>query len=305
MIMQRAKTWSVRGLMKFGIKYLQRSGIGEARLTVELLLAHVLKCPRIDLYSHGERTLSDSHLAAFKELLKRRLNREPLQYITGTSVFMGLPLRVDRRVLIPRPETETLVEQVMLTCGEMGGEAEVRILDVGTGSGNIAVSIAKFVPRVQIVGLDISEDALDIATINARVHEVTDKVQFRKTNILRPLDEDFPRDFHILVSNPPYCLQGDWNTLQPEVRRFEPKIALDGGEDGLNFYRRILRVAPTVVRPGGRVLFETGHDQSALVAGMMEECRLRDIQIVEDLQGIPRVVAGSLRPRKIGRIRLN
>lgn len=305
MIRQKEKAWTVRGLMKFGIDYLRRSGIGEARLTVELLLSHVLKCARIDLYAHGDRELSDSHLAAFKELLQRKLSREPLQYIIGTAVFMGLPFRVDQRVLVPRPETESLVEQIMLSCGEIGGNEDVKVIDIGTGSGNIAISVAKFVPRTIVVGVDISEEALEVARLNARVHDVTERVQFLQADIVSPLPQDFPRNFDVLASNPPYCLRDDWETLQPEVKRYEPKIALDGGPDGLSYYRRLLRLVPGLVREGGTILFETGGDQAAAVSEMMHECGLVHIQVTEDLQGVPRVVRGKLRPKKIHPSRLN
>ena len=295
MLKQETKVWSVRDLMKVSIDLLEKRGFGETRLNVELLLAHALKFQRIQLYTNFDKPLSRDEVADFRRLLERRLNREPLQYIVGSAGFMGLQFRVDQRVLIPRPETETLVEQVMLLCNRIGNGKGVSILEVGTGSGNIAVSTAKYVRHAQITTIDNSAEALEVAMLNAKVHEVSDRIDFRLLDIYEPIDQIILRRFDIFVSNPPYVSSDDFEHLQLEVRKFEPRSATTDGKDGLEFYRRLVEVAPYVLSDGGQLAVEVGYGQAERVKSMMEASGMYGLTVMQDLQSIPRVVIGSWR----------
>jgi len=292
MLEQETQAWSIRELMKSTIDHLQRHGFGEARLTVELLLSHALHCHRIELYTHFDKPLSSQELGTFRELYKRRLAHEPVQYIVGATNFMGLQFAVDKRVFIPRPETETLVEQVMLKCNQRGEGEETSILDVGTGSGNIAVSLAKLVKKTRIVGIDRSAEALVVARMNAHTHGVTDSVAFENANFLEPLESRFSGQFDFLVSNPPYVSIQDWQDLDPEVCQFEPKHAVSDQNDGYEFYHRIGKVARQLLRKEGWVIVEVGYGQSEQVSEIFREATVTEINVVNDLQEIPRVVLG-------------
>ncbi len=240
MLKKGTTSWNVRSLMRFAIDFLQEKGIEEARRNAELLMAHALKCPRIDLYTNPSKVISKKEFAFYKGFLERRINREPLQYIIGTANFMGLLLRVDRRVLIPRPETESLVEQTMLLCGSMDQKKPIPILDIGTGSGNIPIALAKYVKHCEVTSIDVSDDVLEIARFNALLHEVADRIDFRRLSVFEPIDQILLRRFAILVSNPPYVSSREWEDLQMEIRRFEPKEAVSDGKDGFEFHRRII-----------------------------------------------------------------
>lgn len=295
MLQQETKVWTVRELMKVSIDLLQKKGFDEARLNVELLLAHTLKCQRIQLYTSFDKPLSKDEIRDFRRLFERRLNREPLQYIVGAAGFMGLQFRVDPRVLIPRPETETLVEQVMLLCNQASDGKAVSILEIGTGSGNIAIALAKYVRAVSITSIDASPEALEVAELNAKVHEVTGKVDFRVLDVFEPIDQLLLRRFDIVVSNPPYGSQEEWENFQLEIRKFEPRMATTDGRDGLEFFRRITELAPYLLSDGGTIAFEVGFGQADSVRRLMSAAGFFNIYVVPDLQQIPRVVIGSCR----------
>jgi release factor glutamine methyltransferase len=292
MLEQETRSWSIRDLMKFTIDHLQQHGFGEARLTVELLLSHALQCQRIELYTHFDKPLSGEELKTFRELYQRRLTHEPVQYIVGTTNFMGLQFAVDKRVFIPRPETETLVEQVMMKCNQRAEGEESRILDVGTGSGNIAVTITKLVRKTRITGIDRSVEALEVAQSNARSHGVAANITLVNANFFEPSELHFPQQFDFLVSNPPYVSIHEWQDLDPEVRQFEPKMAVSDQNDGYEFYRRIGEVAGQFVRKGGWVIVEVGHGQVERVSELFHAAAFLEIGVVNDLQEIPRVVLG-------------
>src|SRR5208282_670074 len=212
--------------------YFEKQGIESPRLTIELLLAHLLKKKRMQLYLEFERDLDETTLEALRGMVKRRVAGEPLQYITGEAEFCGLRLMVDKRVLIPRPETELLVETV---AGRVKGEGEerkaaARIVDVGTGSGCIAIALAKKFPDAEIVALDASRDALDVARGNATLHQIEKNIRFLESDLLQNLDDSLRVD--VIVSNPPYIADGEMAKLPREVRDFEPVRALAAGEDG-------------------------------------------------------------------------
>lgn len=281
--------------MKFAINHLQKRGIDEARLNVELLLSHALNCQRIQLYANFDKPLTQDELRAFRTLYERRLNREPVQYIIGTASFMGLQFSVDPRVLIPRPETETLVEQVMLVCNSLPEGTPVSILELGTGSGNIAISLAKFVKNVHVTAIDVSDAALEVAQKNAERHGVLERISFHQMDVFEPVDQLLLRRFTLLAANPPYVSRDEWEALQPEVRQFEPRVATSDGNDGLEYFRRIIELAPYALSDAGTVLLEVGYGQSEQVLALMTEEGFFDCSIQEDLQGMPRVVIGSCR----------
>ncbi len=294
MIEQETRALTVRELMKRAIDHLLRRGFEEARLNVELLLAHALGCQRIQLYMNFEKPLAKEEIQNFRALYERRLNREPLQYITGNVGFMGLQLRVDQCVLIPRPETETLVEQTMLLCNRSTDQT-ISILEIGTGSGNIAVSLAKFVKHAAVTSLDVSGEALEVARLNVDAHGIRDRVTLLKLDVFQQIDRFFLRPFDLLVSNPPYVSAEDWDNLQPEIKLFEPRIATCDNRDGLTFYRRIVEIAPKILNDGGTVLVEVGMGQASTVAQLMTQAGFYDLRIVNDLQSVPRVAIGSCR----------
>jgi len=283
--------------MKSTIAHLQNEGFEDARLNVELLLSHALKCRRIDLYSHVDRRLTSAELDDFLALFERRLKHEPLQYIIGSTNFMGLTMKVDSRVLIPRPETETLVEQTMLVCNAMADETRITILDIGTGSGNVAISLAKFLRNVSVTAIDNDERALQVAKVNADSHGVTNRVDFLAIDALDDVDRVLKRRFDVLVSNPPYVPPDEWEHLRPEIRDFEPKSATTDYEDGLKFFRRISELAPYLLLDKGIVLLEVGDNQSCDVVALLEQAGFFDISTAKDLQGTERVVIARCRAR--------
>ncbi len=295
MLEEKTRVWTIRSLMKFAIDHLQRRRIDEARLNVELLLSHALHCQRIELYTNFDKPLSAEELKAFRSLYERRLNREPVQYIVGGASFMGMQFKVDSRVLIPRPETETLVEQAMLVCQKASPGQPLSIMEVGTGSGNITISLAKFVKGAKLWTIDVSEEALALARENAEYHGVSDKIVFERMDAFEPVDQLLLRRFDLLVSNPPYVSAGEWEDLQQEVRRFEPRVAVSDWKDGLEFYRRLVELAPYLLRDQGTMIVEVGYGQAETVARMLSDARYEEVEIIPDLQHIPRVVKGKTR----------
>lgn len=297
-----------------------------ARFQCDILLSSLLKCERHHLYASMEAELDPETADRFMKLVERRLKHEPIQYLVGYREFMGLPIKVDKRVLIPRCDTETLVEYVIDYCKKMnqGGCAPVerpripedsviyedqknledegfckgqRILDLCTGSGAIAVSIAKYVPGSFVVAADISKDALSVAKQNAALNMVKN-IKFIHSDLFDELDEGSVSDygpFDVIVSNPPYIPGGAISDLMPEVRDYEPLIALDGGVDGLDFYRKIARFAPSYLKPGGLLAFEVGYDQAEKVAAILADSgQYSHAEIKKDLAGINRVVSAKI-----------
>ena len=226
------KEWTVLSLIGWSADYLSSREFDSPRLTAELLLCHVLDCRRIELYTNFDKVLSAAQLAQFRSHLKRRLAHEPVQYIVGSTEFMGLRFEIDPRTLIPRPETEVLVEQ-LIGHARSAGTGSLRILDIGTGSGNIAVTLAKFLPDAEVVGIDVSQPALDAARRNLQLHGVEDRVRLELLDILGGHDRLEAGQFDYVVSNPPYIPFADVAALQAEVRAYEPRIAVQADGDGL------------------------------------------------------------------------
>lgn len=279
---------TVAEILKAATLRLEEGGIENPRLDAEILLAHVLKWRRLSLYVDSEKKLPLESILRFNELINRRLEGVPVAYLTGTKEFMGLAFAVNEKVLIPRPDTEILTEFVGEYLRGLGGE--VTFADLGVGSGAIAISILKFVKSARAAAVDISSEALEVAKFNAEKFHVEDRIEFFQGNLFAPLEGKI---FNAIVSNPPYIPTSDLETLQSEVQR-EPRIALDGGEDGLNFYRQIISDAPKFLVDGGLLAVEVGINQASAVKNLFEQANFKDVDIIKDLAGIERVVAGRI-----------
>ena len=276
---------SVFEVLKSATEHLDEKKIDSPRLDAEILLAHVMNCRRLDLYVESQRILPLEMILRFNELINRRLEGIPVAYLIGTREFMGLKFSVNENVLIPRPETEILTEFVGEFLRSIGGGF---FADLGTGSGAICVSILKFVKNSRACAVDVSQNALDVAKFNAQKFHVDDRAEFFCGNLFSPLESKI---FDAIVSNPPYIPTNDLKSLQTEVQT-EPKLALDGGNDGLNFYRRIISDAPKFLRDGGLLAVEIGINQASAVKNLFEQKNFVDIGILNDLAGIERVIFG-------------
>jgi release factor glutamine methyltransferase len=280
------RTWTVLSLIQWATEYLVRHNFDEARLHVELLLAHVLSLKRIELYTNFDRPVDRAELAEFKTIFQRRLAREPLQYILGETEFMGLPLFVNEGVLIPRPETEILVEKTLDTIKTFGTQT-VEVLDIGTGSGNIAVAIASFASNANVNSIDVSAQALETAARNVHRHGVR-SVTLHHADVFA---EFLPgRKFDIIVSNPPYVSAKEFALLDPEVRQFEPAVATTDRGDGYRFLKRISEIASHRLHIGGYLLMEIAYDQSIEALHILREAGFSLVEVFNDFGGIPRVV---------------
>jgi release factor glutamine methyltransferase len=257
-----------------------------ARRDAETLLSHVLRQERAWLLGHPEASVGEAERLEFRALVARRAGREPLQYLTGVQEFLGLPLRVTRDTLIPRPETEHLVEAVLAWVSSRAWEGAVRIVDVGTGSGAIAVALAKQLPTAEVWAGDVSGAALAVARGNAEALGV--KVRLVESDLLAGLGG---QAWDVVVSNPPYVPSGDAAEMQAEVRDFEPHGALFAGEDGMAVYRRLVPQAWDALRPGGLLAMEFGFGQRALMAELL--AGWESVRFVEDYAGIPRVMVAE------------
>jgi release factor glutamine methyltransferase len=272
---------------------LSHRGISNARLDAELLLRHVLGQDRAWILAHIRDILGAEHQKAFDRLISRREKREPLQYITGIQEFWGLDFIVTPDVLIPRPETELIVESSLRT--ELGAAESPLIVDLCTGSGCIAVSLAKELPASRILATDRSEKALDVARQNARKHEVSARIRFFHGDLFEPLDElDIRGRVDIMVSNPPYVPDGILHILQPEVRDHEPELALVAGPEGTEIHQRIINAAPEYLRHHGSLIMEMGIGQAEKVGQMVRASGAFDTpDILKDLAGIERVIVAK------------
>ncbi|MFH1984701.1 MAG: peptide chain release factor N(5)-glutamine methyltransferase [Pseudomonadota bacterium] len=273
-----AAALTVRRLLAWAADFFAAGNIDSPRLTAEILLAHSLNVPRIRLYTDPDLPLTPDERGRFKALLGRRMNREPVSYITGAREFWGLELRVTPDVLIPRPDTERLVEAVLEVLPETGEGGRRRILDLGTGSGAITVALASERPANRFVAMDRSLAALEVARDNARRHGVAQNIDFFQGDWLSAVTGRRPM-FQVIVSNPPYIRADEWAGLDPEVCVHEPAVALCGGEDGLDAYRFILEDARRCILPGGYLFLEMGYRQRrdlealAAAAGGFESIR--------------------------------
>ena len=312
-------------------EFLARKGVESPRLQVELLLAHLLKLPRMKLYLNFERVLTPTETDALRELVKRRGQREPLQHIVGSTSFCGLEIAVNRHALVPRPETELLAEsgwQFLATIeqtphpvsprrdhpfpAERGeGWGEGRVLDFGTGTGCIAIALGVKCPAAKITATDISADTLVLARENAAKNNAAERIEFLQGDGFAALENpglrrrvgafesgdlsphsktELPRQFDLIISNPPYIPSADIATLQPEVRDFDPRNALDGGADGLNFYRLLASQAAAFLKPAGKVMLEFGDGQAEAVQRIFENEKWIVEAMKEDYSQRPRIL---------------
>lgn len=246
--------------------FLSKKGVESPRLQVELLLAHLLQMPRMKLYLNFERVLNEAELEKLREIVKRRGNREPLQHIIGSANFCGLDFFVNRHVLIPRPETEILAERAWNFLSNTNSEHRTA-LDFGTGSGCLAVMLATKCPSAEVHAVDVSADALKVAGENARRHDA--KILFHEGNGFAALPLE--KRFDLIVSNPPYIASDEIATLEPEVRDFDPRAALDGGSDGLEFYRLLAKDAKDHLASEGKLMMEFGEGQAEAIKNIFEK----------------------------------
>lgn len=280
---------SIGSILIWAIETLKDGGIENPQLDAEVLLAYVLKKERIDLYLDSHKVLEKNLEMNYKRLIEKRLKHKPISYIIGHKEFMSLDFKVNESVLIPRPETELLVETVC----KMGNWGEM-ILELGTGSGAIAVSLAKYRQDWKIVATDISFQALLVAYENARIHGVSERVKFIQTNLFDGLSRR--KLYNWVVSNPPYILTTDLDTLPDDIKNYEPILALDGGKDGLDIIKQILIKSPEVLKIGGYIAIEIGYGQSSKIIDFTEALGMySDYFIMDDYSGIPRVFCCKLR----------
>ena len=249
----------------------------------ELLLLHILQIPRITLIARPETALTPTQRIAYEDAVARRLHHEPIQYITGQQEFYGLTLQVTPAVLIPRPETEHLVEAVL---NLLPTNQPVKIADIGTGSGAIAIALAIHLPKAEITALDISAEAIAVARRNAEAHKVADRIKFLQSDLLNAVDHE-SATFDVVVSNPPYVAESDRDTLHPQVRDHEPHTALFAGKTGLNIYQRLIPQAHNTLKSKGLLALEIGYGQQEALATLLSDWN--NISFINDLQQIPRV----------------
>ncbi len=276
---------TISEILKKSAEILRNANIESASLDCRLLLCAFLKVDKLYLIVHPDESVGNTE--EFFGLVKRRASHEPMQYILGYAEFMGLRFKVDNNVLIPRPDTEICVEYLI----DLIGSSPAHILDIGTGSGCIPISILKNCPGCVASAVDISEKALEIARENAFQNGVSQRIEFTKTDIL----SDFPKeDFDFIVSNPPYIRDGVIPRLMSDVKDFEPYGALSGGADGLVFYRRIAAEAAKHITPDGSLVFEIGYDQAEDVLGILKANGYSEIKVIKDLSGNDRVVTAKI-----------
>ena len=282
------ESWTVLKLLQWTTDYFQRNNVPEPRTSAEVLLAHVLAEDRLFLYLNYDRPMERSELAAYRACIKRRLEGEPNQYITGLQEFWSLSLRVSPDVLIPRPETEVLVEAVLEFLDK--ADPNVDILDLGTGSGAIAIALAQELPAARIVAADLSMASLRLAQENAKSNQVDERIIFVRGDMFAAIPGGSQK-LKVVVTNPPYVSDAEILELPREIRDFEPHHALEGGPDGLTAIRHIIAEAPTVLSQAGALFMEMGADQTESVSALVRDSqRYENFRIIKDYSGLDRVL---------------
>jgi release factor glutamine methyltransferase len=276
-------TWTIRRLLTWTTQHFEKKGIDAPSLTAEVLLSHLLKVDRVRLYVDLDRPLSKEELSTYRGLIERRLSGEPTQYLTGSREFYGRTFKVDPRVLIPRPETELLVEAILR---DVPKDAPTRLLDLCVGSGAVAATLAAERPQASVWATDLSSDAATLARDNAESLGVGARVTVREGDLFSPLPPG--SRFDAIASNPPYIRSGDIASLQTEVQR-EPRMALDGGADGLDLIRRIAREGQSWLKPGGRLAMEIGEEQGDAVKRLLLEEGWVEVSVEKDLARLDRL----------------
>ncbi len=283
--------WTILKLIRWTSDYFAGKGVGTPRLDAELLLAHVLEMDRTHLYMNFDKPVLKTELSAFKELVKRRAKGEPLQYITGCQEFWSVKIMVDPSVLIPRPDTELLVEEGIREINKSFAKEEfVEILDMGTGSGALAIAFAAELKKARITAVDKSKKAVMTAEKNIEAHALSSNITVLEGDLFGGQAD---KTFHLIVSNPPYIPTGKLDDLQTEIKDYEPLSALDGGEDGLDYYRIIVPDSRGHLKSGGWLMVEHGEGQSEEVRDIFKKTGYYEsIEALKDLSGIYRVVKG-------------
>lgn len=287
-ITAKKEVWTILEMVRWGTQYFADKGVDSPRLTIELIVCHVTGLERVGLYTNFEKPLSTTELDGIRVSVRRRVQREPLQYILGSTQFYGIEVSVNSAVLVPRPETELIAEHVAECLMRRGNQSPV-VLDIGTGSGCIALALARRFPHARIVAIDKSEKALAVAARNAQTLAVN-SVQFLPIDVF--CDVSALGVFDVIVSNPPYISVGDMEELQSEVRQFEPHSALCGGKDGLDFYRRFAEIFPTLLKHDGEYCVEIGYGQEVSIASIFEKAGFIASSF-RDYAGIVRGVYGT------------
>ncbi len=285
---------TISNILKWALDTLKEADIDSPGINADTLLSFVLSCDRTKLYTNPDEIISNTDINWYEELISERVRHVPLQYITHRAEFMSLDFFVNEHVLIPRPETEILVETVLENAHDKQyANRKITIMDIGTGSGNIAVSLAKNLSNVEIYASDISQEALEVAKENVQKHQVVDKVHLLHGDLsgafISHIDQG---SVDFIVSNPPYVSESEWENLEPELKDHEPLEALVAGKDGLCFYRRIIRDASDWLMPDGYLVIEIGETQTDAIIMLMEsERHYGDIEITKDLQGKERIIS--------------
>jgi len=304
--------WTLGKLIEWTRGFFEKKGIPQPRLEAEILLAHVLGIERIDLYLKYDQPVGEAERAAYRDLVRRRAGGEPTRYLTGGCEFMSLALKVTPACLIPRPETELLVEEVLrlagvrsprrpamaapaagaaAPAGPAAPTAPLSAIDLCTGCGCVAVSLAAYLPHGRVTATDISPEALAVARTNAEAHGVAGRVTLLEGDLYEPLDAADVQPADFLAANPPYVAEAEWETLAPEIRLHEPRAALVAGPAGTEIIERILKGAPAYLKPGGALLVEIGDKQGAAVAQKAAAVRgLADVRILKDYAGLDRIL---------------
>lgn len=288
---QSTDAWTIRRLLEWTTGFFDRKQVDSPRLSAELLLGHVLSAPRIKLYTEHDRAVDEHHLAIFRDLVKRAGEHEPIAYLTGKAHFFNLEFKVTRDVLIPRPDTETIVEHVLQQVRFTPGLERPRVLDLCTGSGCVAAAIAQHLKTATILAIDDSPAALAVAKENVERLGLADRVLLAEGNLYEPLEKQITASpFDMIVANPPYIPSAEIAKLDRNVRDYEPHAALDGGPDGLAVVRRILAGAPPRLLPGGRVYVEIQFDQAESAKRLAAEAGLTEVRVYRDAAGHERVL---------------
>jgi release factor glutamine methyltransferase len=286
----RPNEWTIIKLIQWATTYFDAHGIDSPRTTAEILLSDVLNSRRIDLYLRYDQPLTTDELQRFKALIKRRLNHEPVAYILGRKEFWSMELCVTKDVLIPRPETECLVEKSLEILAADANVKSKLILELGTGCGAVILSLASENPQHTYWATDISINAIRIARQNALQHDLDGKIQFVTGDWFAPLGSKTGA-FDLIVSNPPYIKSGDLTQLQPEIKAYEPLQALDGATDGLHCLQHIIHSAYRYLKPGGALILEIGHDQKSSLEKILDECgEYEGVRFYQDYSGYDRIL---------------
>lgn len=287
------QTWTTRQLMAWTAKHLQQKGIDSPRLSTEMLLSHVLGVDRLKLYMDPDRPASELERATFRELVERAVAHEPVDYLVGKSPFFSMMLEVTPDVLIPRPSTETLIEHVIQHARRVPGFHSPLIADVGTGSGAIAIALAKNIPHSRVIATDISEAALEVAQRNAEALGLAERIEFRHGNLLEPIAHERLR---YLVSNPPYISDAEWKDVERNVKDYEPELALRGGHDGLRDLRVLIEKGRALLDRPGQLVLEAAASHKKQLIKLAEDAGVWDNpHVLADHEHLPRILVCDAR----------